>query len=141
MTYYTVVLALEQTLKCLSIKADTMGRYLNAADELSIPHKIISLSLDFMKKIPLHRGNHQRIKKKGRYTKQKEQLTEDMILHIINKVNDKDNDNGIYHAMTHWLIMGIQTGCRKSKWSQDKTKLNKIKYLHKTSMFQSLHSR
>ena len=27
--------------------------------------------------------------------------------------------------------MGIQTGCRKSEWSQDKTELNKIKYVNK----------
>ena len=54
-----------------------------------------------------------------------------MILYIIDKAKNEDNDNGIYHEMDDWLIMGIQTGCRKSEWSQDKTELNKIKDVHK----------
>ena len=44
----------------------------------------------------------------------KEPLTEDVILHIINKANDEDNDNGIYHAIVNWLIMDIQSGYRKN---------------------------
>ena len=54
-----------------------------------------------------------------------------MILYIIDKAKNEDNDNGIYHEMDDWLIMGIQTGCRKSEWSQDKTELNKTKDVHK----------
>ena len=52
-------------------------------------------------------------------------MTEYMKLHIIDKKNDEDNDNNIYHAMADWLIMSIQTGCRKIEWSQDKIDLNK----------------
>ena len=33
--------------------------------------------------------------------------------------------------MADWLIMGVQTRCRKSEWSQDKTELNKTKGVHK----------
>ena len=48
MATYVVTFTLGHTLKCMSIKADKMGRYLNAAEELSIPYKIISPSLNFM---------------------------------------------------------------------------------------------
>ena len=44
MASYVVTLALEHTLKCMSIKAETMIRYLNAAEELSIPKNIINPS-------------------------------------------------------------------------------------------------
>ena len=44
MASYVVTLALGHTLKCMSIKADTMIRYLNAAEELSIPKNIINPS-------------------------------------------------------------------------------------------------
>ena len=50
MASYVVTLALGHTLKCMSIKADTMIRYLNAAEELSIPKNIINPSLNFMGK-------------------------------------------------------------------------------------------
>ena len=61
----------------------------------------------------------------------KEPLIEGMILYIIDKENDEDSDNSIYHAMADWIIMCIQKGCRKSEWLQDKTELNKTKDLHK----------
>ena len=55
-----------------------------------------------------------------------------MILYIIGKENSDDSDNGIYYAMIDWFIMGIQKGCRKSEWSQDKTELNRTKGVHKS---------
>ena len=66
MASYVVTLALGHTLKCMSIKADTMIRYLNAAEELSIPKKHYQpIPKLHGKTIPLHRGNHQRIQKMG----------------------------------------------------------------------------
>ena len=132
MASYVVTLALGHTLKCMSIKADTMIRYLNAAEELSIPKNIINLSLNFMgKRSHFIEAIIKESKRWEEMPNRKEPLTEEMILYIIKKSKEEDNDNGIYHAMADWLIMGIQTGCRKSEWSQDKTELNKTKDVHK----------
>ena len=48
MDSHVVTLALGHTLKFMSIKTDTMIRYLNAAEGLSIPKTIINPSLNFM---------------------------------------------------------------------------------------------
>ena len=123
---YTVTLTLGYTLQCLFIKVDTMGKYFNAAEELSFPYEIIGPSLAFTGK-----WSHfidAIIKESKRWEEipnRKEPLTEDMILHIINKVNNEDNDNGIYHTMVDWLIKGTQTWYRNIEWYQDKTELNK----------------
>ena len=45
---YAVTLALGHTLKLMPTKADTMIRYLHAAEEISIPKRIINPSLHFM---------------------------------------------------------------------------------------------
>ena len=132
MAAYIVTLALRHTLKYMSIKADTIERYLNAVEKQSIPYKIINPSLNFMGKISHFIDAI--IKESNRWEEmpnRKEPLIEDMLLYIIDKANDEDSDNSIYHAMADWLIMGIQTGCRKSEWLQDKTELNKTKDLHK----------
>ena len=50
MAAYTVTLALGYTLKCMFIKADTVSKYLNTVEELSITYKIINPSLNFMGK-------------------------------------------------------------------------------------------
>ena len=50
-----------------------------------------------------------------------------MILYIIDKLNQKDKEYGIYN----WLIMVIQTGYRTIEWSSDKTELNRTKDVHK----------
>ena len=110
MDSYTIILALGYTLKCMPIKVDTMGKYLNAVEEVCIPYKTISPALKFMR-LRYHFID-EIIKESKRWEEipnRKEPLTEDMILHIINKVNNEDNDNGIYHTMVDWLIKGTQT--------------------------------
>ena len=54
-----------------------------------------------------------------------------MVLYIIDKSNQEDKENGIYNAMTDWLIMVIQAGYKKIEWSPDKTELNRTKDVHK----------
>ena len=122
MDSYTIILALGYTLKCMPIKVDTMGKYLNAVEEVCIPYKTISPALKFMR-LRYHFID-EIIKESKRWEEildEKEPLINDMILHIIDKAKDEDNDNGIYQSMADWLIMYIQTGCVKIEWSQDKT--------------------
>ena len=97
MDSYTVILALGYTLKCMPIKIDTMGKYLNAVEEVCIPYKTISPVLKFMR-LRYHFID-EIIKESKRWKEildEKEPLINDMILHIIYKAKDEDNDNGIY---------------------------------------------
>ena len=100
MSSYVVTLALGHTLKYIPIKADTMGRYLNATEELSIPQKIISPSLNLMgKRSHFIETITKESKRWEQIPNRKEPLTEDMIFFIIDKIMNEDNDDGIYHAI------------------------------------------
>ena len=64
---YTVTPTLGHTLRCMFIKADTIGKYLNPSEELSIPYKIIIPFLNFMSKIfylPKQSSKNQKDEKK-----------------------------------------------------------------------------
>ena len=96
MASYTVTLTLGYTLKCLFIKVDTMGKYLNAAEELSFPYEIIGPSLDFTgKRSHFIDAIIKESKRWEEIPNRKEPVKEDMILYVIDKSNNKDNDNGM----------------------------------------------
>ena len=96
MDSYTVILALGCTLKCMLIKVDTMGKYLITVEEVCISYKTISPALNFMR-LRYH-SIDEIIKESKRWEEildEKDPLINDMILHIIDKAKDEDNDNGI----------------------------------------------
>ena len=96
MDSYTVILALGYTLKCMLIKVDTVGKYLNAVEEVCIQYKTISPALKVMR-LRYHFID-EIIEESTRWEEildEKDPLINDMILHIIDKAKDEDNDNGI----------------------------------------------
>ena len=86
MACYTAHLATGETLLCKSIKASTITRYLAAANELSVPAKMINPCLDIM-------GNQStyikdilhELKRWESIPNRKEPLTKKMIKYIIKK--------------------------------------------------------
>ena len=124
MACYTADLVAGENLLCMTLKAGTISRYLQAAAELSIPANMMNPCLDVTGKQSKHiKDIINEAKRWESVPDRREPVTQEIIEYIINKgnklmVTNKDN---IYRALADWLILGQQSGFRRKEWAQDRS--------------------
>ena len=130
MACYTANLVARENILSMTLKSDTISRYLCAAADTSIPANMMNSCLDltgkqsrFIKDI-LHE-----IKRWEVMPNRREPITKDIISYIVNKGEGmkKSNPHNIYAVLGDWLILGLQSGFRRKEWAQDRTHLSKYR--------------
>jgi hypothetical protein len=130
MACYAADLVAGQNLLCMTLKAGTILRYLQAAAELSIPANMMNPCLDITGKQSKYiRDIINEVKRWESVPDRREPVTKDMIEYIFNKGISlkKSNKDNIYTSLADWLIIGQQSGFRRKEWAQDRSHLKKYK--------------
>ena len=118
MACYAADLGAGQNLLCMTLKAGTILRYLQAAAELSIPANIMNPCLDITGKQSKYiRDIINEVKRWESVPDRREPVTKDMIEYIFNKGISlkKSNKDNIYTSLADWLIIGQQSGFRRKE--------------------------
>ena len=131
MACYVASLAAGHTLLAISIKVDTIRRYLVAAKSFSFRAKLMDPTLTMYGKQA--RDIKAVLDEATRWEKvpnRAEPVTPEMVDYVIDKANEaiaRGEPHHLYVAIADWLIMGLQSGFRKSEWAQDLALLRKTK--------------
>ena len=130
MACYAADLVAGDNLLCMSLKAGTILRYLQAAAELSIPANVMNPCLDITGKQSKYiRDIITEVRRWESMPDRREPVTKEMVEHVFNKGLElsRSNPDNQYAAVADWLILGQQSGFRRSEWAQDRSHLKKYK--------------
>ena len=130
MACYAADLVAGENLLCMTLKADTILRYLQAAAELSIPANMMNPCLDITGKQSKYiRDIITEMKRWESIPDRREPVTKAMVEYIFNKgmMISKSNKDNLYAALADWLILGQQSGFCRKEWAQDCSHLKKFK--------------
>ena len=129
MACYAADLVSGKNLLCMTLKAGTILRYLQAAAELSIPANLMNPCLDITGKQSRYiRDIITEMKRWESIPDRREPVTKTMIEYIFNKglKISKSNHENLYAALADWLILGQQSGFRRKEWAQDRSFFKKF---------------
>ena len=130
MACYAADLVSGENLLCMTLKAGTILRYLQAAAELSTHDNIMNPCLDSTGKQSKHiKDIIHEVKRWESVPDRREPLTKNMIEYIYNKGIKlaKFKKDNLYMALADWLILGQQSGFRRKEWAQDRSYVKKHK--------------
>ena len=129
MACYTVSLTSNETIFCRTIKASTVNLYISDASKLAIfanhpdPTKNqLNQKSSYITNVV---NEHRRWES---MPNRREPLTFAMVdcaYSTTNHASPSSPDDTLHAALTDWLILGMQTGMRKSEWCQDRHILRK----------------